>query len=79
MKVRTNYVSNSSSSSFVIHNFDKDNTARLMKEFINQLDFSSEDCSYYHARPDHLQLCLNEKLKEYSICNVVSILLLFMH
>ena len=62
MKVRTNYVSNSSSSSFVIHNFDKDNTARLMKEFINQLDFSSEDCSYYHARPDHLQLCLNEKL-----------------
>lgn len=64
MKIRANYVSNSSSSSFIVKSFNKDKMIELLCEFIDTIDFNSDDNKYYNACGLSVKECFLKKLCE---------------
>ena len=64
MKIRSGYVSNSSSSSFIIKEFDKNKFVSLIDEFVKTIDFNDELNDIYSASEESVKECIINKLKE---------------
>ena len=65
MKIRTCYVSNSSSSSWVCTEFNKEKFMQLIDEYIELITSNKKDMKYY-GNPDKVKLkeCLMSKFSE---------------
>jgi len=54
MKIRTNYVSNSSSSSFIIKKVDENKIKDILSEFVNKIDLNDEYNKYYSTVSENI-------------------------
>lgn len=64
MKIRSNYVSNSSSSSFVVKNMERDKILPLINDFIKNIDYNCKDNKWYKATEETVKTCFENKLNE---------------
>lgn len=65
MKIRNGFVSNSSSSSFVINNLtDVNQLKTAINNWVDQIDYNSEDNKYYNVTKQQLLDCFNKKLEQ---------------
>jgi hypothetical protein len=64
MKIRNGYVSNSSSSSFVAKNMERDKIIPLIYEYIKSIDYDCEDNKWYKATEETVKTCFEKKLNE---------------
>ena len=63
MKIRNGYVSNSSSSSYVIKSLDMNILLGLINKFIDNIDFNDEDSKFYAITKDGIKSVFQRKLK----------------
>ena len=64
MKIKNNYVSNSTSSSFIIKKIDENKIKNILSDFVNKIDLNDEYNKYYKVSLREIQFCLFEKFKE---------------
>ncbi|MBR4315915.1 MAG: hypothetical protein IKP65_02950 [Alphaproteobacteria bacterium] len=64
MKIRSNYVSNSSSSSFIIKKFDKEIFENLIDDFIKTLNFNEEYYDYLYFDEESIKKCILDKINQ---------------
>ena len=64
MKIRSNYVSNSSSSSFIIRIFNKKTFENLIDDFIKTLNFNDEYYDYLYPDEKSIKKCILDKINQ---------------